>query len=324
MNKQRFIKILQDYHNIPGEDRNKLHELAKNYPYSQIIHTLVAKANHDAKTDIAEQTLHYAAFYATDRHILKEVIQERPSALVSTPAEVHEPIAESTPVATEAASQHYITVAPEAYDQSSDQIRDAVLSDLESLKKSKASYMQWLEEDTPPAKVKKEPAKAKKASKSVEKEKKSPVKKSQSNVKPKVKESKTSAKEVKTTAEKKKEKTPKTKKDKVEKEPDAAVSTQPKGRKPKKIAHDEQKAIIENFISKEPSITAKPLKSSDNQPDLSEASTSFNEDLVSENLAQILVNQGKKSKAIDIYKKLIWKFPQKKAYFASRIEELQK
>lgn len=326
MNKQRFIKILQDYHNIPGEDRNKLHELAKNYPYSQIIHTLVAKANHDAKTDIAEQTLHYAAFYATDRHILKEVIQERPSIPISTSVEAHAPIAETThATAAETVSNHYITVAPEAYDQGSDKIRDAVLSDLESLKKSKASYMQWLEEDSPPAQVKKEPAK--KAAKSVEKQKKSPVKKSLDSTKLKVKEAKTSAKEAKNTTEKKKEKTPKTKKsskDKVEKEPDAAVAEQTKGRKPKKIAHDEQKAIIENFISKEPSITAKPLKSSDNQPDLSESSTAFNEDLVSENLAQILVNQGKKSKAVDIYKKLIWKFPQKKAYFASRIEELQK
>jgi len=43
---------------------------------------------------------------------------------------------------------------------------------------------------------------------------------------------------------------------------------------------------------------------------------------VSENLAQILLSQGKKQKAIEIYKKLIWKFPQKKAYFAARIEEL--
>jgi hypothetical protein len=58
--------------------------------------------------------------------------------------------------------------------------------------------------------------------------------------------------------------------------------------------------------------------------DLSEKSTKFGDDLISENLAVILLRQGKKGRAIDIYKKLIWKLPQKKAYFAARIEEIKK
>ena len=58
--------------------------------------------------------------------------------------------------------------------------------------------------------------------------------------------------------------------------------------------------------------------------DLSERSTRFGDDLVSENLAIILLRQGKKDRAIDIYKKLIWKLPQKKAYFAARIEDIKK
>jgi len=49
----------------------------------------------------------------------------------------------------------------------------------------------------------------------------------------------------------------------------------------------------------------------------------FGEGLVSENLAKIMIKQGKKSKAVDIYKKLIWKYPQKKAYFASQIESIK-
>lgn len=311
LNKQRFIKILKDYHNIPDEDRNKLHDLAKNYPYSQIIHTLVAKANHDAKTEIADQTLHYAAFYASDRHTLKEIIQEKP-----IPSSIPVTLQEETQA--EATSNHHITVSPDVYDQGADNIRSAVLSDLESLRKSKASYMQWLEDDTS-EKPQKEPVKADVVRKSAAKKSSTTAKK---------KEAKASIKEAKTPKEKKKSETSRTKKkapkEKAEKEPDATIPKKVKSVKPNKVAHDEQKEIIEKFISKEPSITAKPLKSSENQPDLSETSTSFNEDLVSENLAQILVNQGKKSKAIDIYKKLIWKFPQKKAYFASRIEELQK
>jgi len=85
--------------------------------------------------------------------------------------------------------------------------------------------------------------------------------------------------------------------------------------------------IIDDFIKKQPSISRKLKQqpaSKQPQKDLSEPSASFGEDLISENLAQILVKQGQNDKAIDIYKKLIWKFPQKKAYFATRIEELKK
>ena len=53
------------------------------------------------------------------------------------------------------------------------------------------------------------------------------------------------------------------------------------------------------------------------------AGVEFGDQLVSENLAKILAKQGKTEKAIDIYKKLVWKFPQKKAYFASQIESLK-
>jgi tetratricopeptide (TPR) repeat protein len=81
--------------------------------------------------------------------------------------------------------------------------------------------------------------------------------------------------------------------------------------------------IIDKFIADEPSITPNQ-KPQENQSDLSKPSSVLKEDLVSENLAIIFANQGKASKAIEIYKKLIWKFPQKKASFAARIEELKK
>ena len=357
MNKQRFIKILKDYNNIPDDDRNKLHDLAKNYPYSQVIHTLVAKANNDARTPIAEQTLHYAAFYATDRHVLKEVIQEKRSVVreetVATPIkrEVDSTVektetqhAPSDTSAPETASARF-TVSPELYQADTENIRDAVLLDLENLRKSKASYMESLVDDSPAKEIKpatKEPdVKAPVKEQQAEAENaKTPAKKSPASkkkkeaaatddvkkVKPEKKKPKTAAKKKKEEKEKKEAKERKDTKEKKKKDPEKkATDKKIKATgKLKKLPHDEQKEIIENFINKEPSITAKPLKSSENQPDLSEASTSFNEDLISENLAQILISQGKKNKAIDIYKKLIWKFPQKKAYFASRIEELQK
>ena len=58
--------------------------------------------------------------------------------------------------------------------------------------------------------------------------------------------------------------------------------------------------------------------------DLAEKNLTYNENIISETLAQILIKQGKKEKAIEVLKKLIWKFPQKKAYFAAQIEDLKK
>ena len=105
---------------------------------------------------------------------------------------------------------------------------------------------------------------------------------------------------------------------KTQKEKSPAQAT-----KPKKSPKSKKKDLIDKFIANKPSIT--PGKSvKENIADLSKASSELKEDLVSENLAVIFAKQGKTNKAIDIYKKLIWKFPQKKASFAARIEELKK
>ncbi|MEO0334073.1 MAG: tetratricopeptide repeat protein, partial [Bacteroidota bacterium] len=56
--------------------------------------------------------------------------------------------------------------------------------------------------------------------------------------------------------------------------------------------------------------------------DLSEKSAKYDADLVTENLAEIMLKQGKKNKAIKIYQQLMLKFPDKKAYFAEKIEKL--
>ncbi len=111
----------------------------------------------------------------------------------------------------------------------------------------------------------------------------------------------------------------------------AKKTTVAKKKLPKKVSKTTtvtaQRKIIDAFIKKEPKIRPKkPLLKVKEKPqkDLSVESTKIKNDLVSENLAIIMEKQGKISKAKDIYKKLIWKFPQKKAYFATRIKELDK
>lgn len=85
----------------------------------------------------------------------------------------------------------------------------------------------------------------------------------------------------------------------------------------------EQIEIIDQFIKAQPTI--KPKANATPPSDLTDVvSGEFADNVVSETLAKILIRQGKKDKAIEVYKKLIWKFPQKKVYFAAQIEELKK
>lgn len=85
----------------------------------------------------------------------------------------------------------------------------------------------------------------------------------------------------------------------------------------------EQIAIIDQFIKAQPTI--KPKADPTPLSDLSQVkSGEFADNIISETLAKILIRQGKKEKAIEVYRKLIWKFPQKKVYFAAQIEELKK
>jgi len=88
-----------------------------------------------------------------------------------------------------------------------------------------------------------------------------------------------------------------------------------------------QNEIIDNFIKKEPRISSLHRSAKDipqTSQDLSEKSITLPSGIISENLAGIMLKQGKTDKAIEIYEKLILKYPQKKAYFASKIEELKK
>ncbi|MCC5931013.1 MAG: tetratricopeptide repeat protein [Cyclobacteriaceae bacterium] len=96
---------------------------------------------------------------------------------------------------------------------------------------------------------------------------------------------------------------------------------------PKDERKKQQLDIINNFINNMPDFSSRKRSIDEAQDeentDLSENSAAFNDDIISENLALIFLKQGKKDKAIDIYRKLIWKYPDKKPYFVARIEALK-
>ncbi|MCH7409269.1 hypothetical protein MM239_07685 [Belliella sp. DSM 111904] len=86
----------------------------------------------------------------------------------------------------------------------------------------------------------------------------------------------------------------------------------------------EQIDIIKAFSKKEIKLaTIKEIENVQKQEDLSEKSTKLNPNIISEAFAKLLVKQGKKGKAKEIYKKLIVKFPNKSTYFADLIKELE-
>ncbi|BDD09667.1 hypothetical protein FUAX_20990 [Fulvitalea axinellae] len=85
-------------------------------------------------------------------------------------------------------------------------------------------------------------------------------------------------------------------------------------------------SIVNDFIKDEPSIN-KPLnydpENKKNYEDLAARSGTMDKEFASENLARILVKQGKSKEASKIYKRLILKYPEKKTYFVKLINELQ-
>lgn len=83
--------------------------------------------------------------------------------------------------------------------------------------------------------------------------------------------------------------------------------------------------LIEKFIQAEPVIGALQPGGAVNEEniDLSLRNQAALEDFATESFAEILVKQGKNERAIGIYEKLILKIPEKKDYFAEKIQKLR-
>ncbi|SOD79133.1 hypothetical protein [Spirosoma fluviale] len=92
------------------------------------------------------------------------------------------------------------------------------------------------------------------------------------------------------------------------------------------IERQRQLDLIDSFIKKEPRISPVRGKPGEvlEQEDLTKRNKPVSGSLVTESFAKILEKQGKIDKAIEIYKKLIVKNPEKTAYFAAKISELKK
>jgi hypothetical protein len=83
--------------------------------------------------------------------------------------------------------------------------------------------------------------------------------------------------------------------------------------------------LINNFLRRQPRLTRPAMlpPAAGTQADLSVRSTHPVPDLASESLALIFARQGKTARAIEIYEQLMVKQPEKMAYFAAQIQQLQ-
>jgi hypothetical protein len=70
--------------------------------------------------------------------------------------------------------------------------------------------------------------------------------------------------------------------------------------------------------------TITPSQNAVNEQDMSAEANRLTDELATEALAQIFVEQGHFDKAVEIYRQLILKFPKKSAYFAGLIEKINK
>jgi hypothetical protein len=84
-----------------------------------------------------------------------------------------------------------------------------------------------------------------------------------------------------------------------------------------------QAELIDKFIIANPRI--EPVRDRSDHPveDISKPFTEEKGGFITETLAKIYISQGYYSKAIDIYEKLSLKFPEKSSYFATQIEKVK-
>jgi len=363
VDKQRLTTLINQPEKLEETDFNDLINLKNEYPYFQALSPLITRGSKKYSPQNEKKNLQSAAIYALDRKHLKEILTEDYGSQATAAKEVKEKTQRETATlkeknkVVEAPIQEHKKPETKTSSTSSDSkievtknpvsthlpdsFFDELFKEMKALKVEKENYQKTLEKfeakKSEETKLKTTATKTSTSKKPTAKPKASSSKNTSTTKKSAV--AKTKAK--KATSAKSKESAKKTSSKK------AKNSTEATEKKPKKDEHDiieeitsrkelkisdahkkEQLNIINSFIENEPVLTKriKPDNQTNKQEaeDLSASSTNLSDDVVSETLAKLMIKQGRKQKAIDIYKKLIWKFPQKKTYFVEIIEELKK
>jgi hypothetical protein len=345
-----FKSLLHRYASSSPEEAEQVLSLKSQFPYSQLLSALSAKVMTDHGVNGHQQELQAAAVRAADRTVLREVIENEifftdetnPSASLSKDHEnrvsiesiqVSESIAPTSNNVVKADDVEKKIVRYEVVDTYTDvdgtDLADQVMKDLETLSASRHNFeMLFVEYAEVKAKDVNEANEvvyeSSGASDSIREKESSKSRKQRIVEMAKAREAAPSA-AVETIEETKKKRNALDGKASPNDELIKEIITTKEEISPENPKQREQIDLINHFIKAQPSITSAKDKQATTVADLNPVKTGeFGDNIVSETLVEILVKQGKKDKAIEVLKKLIWKYPQKKAYFASQIEDLKK
>jgi hypothetical protein len=315
--KNLFIHVLKRYPESSAAEAQAVLSLKEAFPYSQLLHTLSARVAKDHGFTNHQAELQQAAVYAADRGVLREMMtaeaaprQMAPGALGVIP------------------SVTYGNLPATTVQGDDDNLAEEVIQDLERLHVLKANFESLFSDNPSTATVPEVPStpalppigdeEMDEDDTAASDNDQSPIKARKQRI---IELARAASQEVETPAAARRRR----KKDNNGEELIDEIANK-EALTPENEKLKEQLEMIDHFIRSAPSIAQskeKPLPPP--QGDLSTIKAGeFGDNIVSETLVEILLKQGKKDKAIEVLKKLIWKFPQKKAYFAAQIEELKK
>lgn len=302
MDKERFSILLQDPSQVTNADIKALNEYRKKYPYFQSLYVVVAKALRDREHPKTDAFIKKAAIYSANRSHLKEIIEGD----FTFGQKVEEP--ETKPVVT----TEPINKPTENKVVEQKVEKDSVEKPKEKLEEKKQEKVEDKKVD--PEKVVQKPVESKKEDASATKETANPP----STTPNKEQESKVDDDLAEIEAAKRR----------IEALLSGQLDTSEEEKTAKSVSTKKKKQIeiIEKFIQNEPQIDRERMAQAESNvdiEDLADKSILKEEAFETETLAELMAKQGKTKKAEEIYKKLSLKFPEKSAYFATRIEKLK-
>lgn len=282
---RQLSDILKKAPHFSEEDARQLMEWASQYPYSQVLHTATACASVFLSRPDQQERVQQAAIYSTNRSVLKALVEV--SLLAAQQYKLYP-------------SESQATMVPSS--DADEDLADRVLAEIKHLKEARLRFEQVANamDKSPDQKRRRTGTKQHTRQQSDE---------SDNFSKTDIKSRRRSRKS---------EKAPT---DKILEE----IESKRQPIAPQNEKAREQMEIIDRYLQNQSSSSSPPNSITVQRPaELDRLHQDFSEHIISETLVDILIQQGKKDKAIDVLKKLIWKFPQKKTYFADRIEELKK
>ena len=298
-NQAKLWAAMQHPGSISADTVDRMKASAERYPYFQLLHTLIAKAEYDHQAPEAYALLGKAAVYAPDRRLLRQIFYDELSIAPSEdPAVVpHD----------EAAHGQEETAGPSEGETSAPE--EAVLVEEETATKEEEP-----DDTTPDLSADAAPE---------DSNEKQQLQEELANTLRLLKENKERLPDSIPSTEDHTESPVETAK---EEKPSPSLDESTENSEefvPPRTGRSKQQDIIDRFMRANPSISRDLPYEQKSEADLSAGSTELHDDLVTENLAEIMLKQGKTDKAVDLYQKLTLKYPEKKAYFAQKIDQLK-